>query len=121
MRRDLGMRIDSREADDRWAEAMGRTTPGLVRRIPTCQTEPDFWKQHEGRFVVMSGEHVAGFFDSDAEALAAGQRRFRETGFRVTQLRLDPRVHFATHLTTPAAGQQRRHGGGVAAKHRCSP
>jgi hypothetical protein len=46
----------------------------------------DWEKSHPGKFVVVKGEALVGYFDSLDEALAAGASRFGLTSFLVRQV-----------------------------------
>ena len=46
----------------------------------------DWEKAHPGKFVVVKGEALVGFFDGLDEALAAGAAKFGLTSFLVRQL-----------------------------------
>jgi hypothetical protein len=42
---------------------------------------------HEGKWVLIKGEQIIGFFEAQREALDEGYKRFLRTGFVVNQIR----------------------------------
>lgn len=114
---------------------MTATPKPLDQETRTYQENLAAWKEHEGRFVVIRGTEVAGFFDDYEEALDNGYKRFGVTAFFVKQVRAKPVVHTITRLfaptaaalailalaASPAGAQERWRGLHVAPEHRCSP
>jgi hypothetical protein len=54
----------------------------------------DFLRDHEGQFVVIQGDQVAGFWDTYDEALKGGYARFNLTAFLVRKITRLPQVQF---------------------------
>jgi len=55
--------------------------------------------QHEGKFVVIGGEQVAGFWDTYEDALQAGYDRFGLDPFMVKQVLAVEPVHYISRGT----------------------
>lgn len=56
---------------------------------------------HEGKFVVIQGEEILGFFDTEDEARRAGRERFRTELFLVHQVRAREPVYRQRGLSFP--------------------
>jgi hypothetical protein len=56
---------------------------------------------HEGQFVLIQGDKVAGIWDTYKDALEAGYREFGLTPFLVKQIRGVERVQFFTRSIVP--------------------
>ena len=113
---------------------MSEATP-LAAEMATYRKNLPDWKEQEGRFVVIQGAVVAGFFDGYEEALTAGYERFGVSRFLVKEVLQQEKVHVITRLiapataivatvallAAPAGAQETWLGIEVAPEHRCSP
>ena len=73
----------------------------LVKEIETYKTHLAEWADREGKFVLIGGAEVCGFFDTYEEALTAGYGRFGLVPFLVKKVLQQQRTHFVTRLTAP--------------------
>jgi len=75
----------------------------LKQELATYRRElPGFLKEHEGEYVLIKENQVAGFWKTFEEALEAGHDRFALEPFMVRQVqREEPRVAILGHPVFP--------------------
>jgi hypothetical protein len=79
----------------------GRPSPGRGSRAATLNREqavheanlPRWLSEHEGEYVLIKGDQVAGFYESRDEALTAGYSRFGIGPLFVKQVSPSEPVH----------------------------
>ena len=71
----------------------------LDQEIATYRRELPSLLKYEGKFVVIKGDEVVGFYDTILEAVGAGYDRFDFDPFLVHQVRaVEPIVHFTRDI-----------------------
>jgi hypothetical protein len=66
----------------------------LVRELRTYEEKLPDLLAHVGKFVLIHDDHVAGFFDTYADAVQAGYQRFELKPFLVKQVQEVEQVQF---------------------------
>ena len=66
----------------------------LERELATYRANLSTFLDHEGEFVVIQGEEVAGFWQTYEDALKAAYERYGLGGFMVKQVFAVEPVHF---------------------------
>jgi hypothetical protein len=80
----------------------------LEKELATYNENLPQWKDNEGKFVLIHGEEVAGFYTSYEDAIKGGYEKYRLTPFLVKQINSFEQVHFISRfidpcLTSPAS------------------
>jgi hypothetical protein len=73
----------------------------LEKELETYHRELAKLLVHEGKYVLIHGESVAGLFDTQEEAVEAGDDRFGLDPFLVHQIREKEPVRFVPFNITP--------------------
>ena len=69
------------------------------------ENEDSWAEQHEGKFVLIRGDDVVGFFKTSEEALSEGYRRFGTVPFFVGPVRGGShQSHFVSRMAAPSVG-----------------
>jgi hypothetical protein len=71
----------------------------LERELATYHASLESLLEHEGKFVVIQGEMIAGTWQTYEDALKAGYDQFGLTPFMVKQILAVEPVHYLTHGT----------------------
>ena len=81
------------------------STNQLEKELATYESrKQEFVASNEGKFVLIQGDEVAGFWDTYKDALAAGYQKFGLTPFLVKRIQGIERVLFFTRdLSIPNA------------------
>lgn len=66
----------------------------LDREIQTYEERKEELLAHEGKYVVIHGEEIGGFYDTLDEALEAGYERFGLDPILVKQIEREERVYW---------------------------
>ncbi len=67
------------------------------------QANKDEWiKEHEGRFVLIKGKQVVGFFDDEQHAIDEGLKRFPNTAFFVDEVAEKDDIRFVPRIVRTA-------------------
>lgn len=77
-------------------------TESLKEETRTYEAHVGEWAEHKGKFVLIRGTEVAGFFDTYEKALTAGYERFGVADFLVREVRRHQEVQFLSRLVAPA-------------------
>ena len=59
------------------------------------------WSEYAGKYVLIKGDEVFGFFSSYDDALNEGYKKFRLNTFFVKQINALEQVHFVSRLFDP--------------------
>ena len=73
----------------------------LEKELETYLKHVSEWSEHEGKFVLIHGESVAGFYSTYEDALKEGYEKFGLDPFLVKQINALERVHFISRLVEP--------------------
>ncbi len=73
----------------------------LEKELETYRSKLPELKENEGKFVLIHGETVAGFFTSYEDAMKAGYEKFKLEPFLVKQVNSLEQVHVVTRLIEP--------------------
>jgi hypothetical protein len=73
----------------------------LEKEIETYHAKLPEWKQHEGKFVLIQGDKVVGFFTAYDDAINAGYKEFGLEPFMVKQVASVEPVFYATRPIAP--------------------
>jgi len=73
----------------------------LEKELETYQSKISEWSEHEGKFVLIHGKDIAGFYTSYADALKEGYEKFKLSPFLVKQINTMEQVHFISRLVDP--------------------
>jgi len=73
----------------------------LEKERATYQRELPVLLKDEGKFVLIHGEDIAGLFETEEEAVEAGDNRFGLEPFLVHQIREKEPVQFTPYNLTP--------------------
>ncbi len=73
----------------------------LEKERATYQRELPGLLKNEGKFVLIHGDDVVGVFDTEEEAIEAGDNRFGLDPFFVHQIREKEPVYFSPYPLTP--------------------
>lgn len=73
----------------------------LERELATYKENLPGLLQHEGKYVLIQGEHVVDVFATYQDALRQGYRQFGLDPFMVKQILSTERVHFLTRAIEP--------------------
>jgi hypothetical protein len=74
----------------------------LEKELATYKREHENLLAHEGKFVVIGGDVIAGFYDTYVDALRAGYDRFGLDSFMVKQiLAFEPVHEFTRDIPCP--------------------
>lgn len=69
----------------------------LEKELQTYKKNLSNWKEHEGKFVLIQGENVDGFYGTYDEAIRQGYTKYGADGpFLVKQVNSLEKAHFAT-------------------------
>ena len=68
----------------------------LEKELATYQREREKLLAHQGKFVLIHGDDVAGYWDTYEDALQAGYSRFKLEPFLVKRIEAVERVQFFT-------------------------
>lgn len=71
----------------------------LEKELETYNAHRDELLQHEGKFVVIQGNHVAGIWQTYEDALKAGYNEFKLESFMVKQILAVEPIHYVTRGT----------------------
>ena len=80
-------------------------TESLTRELATYERHKDeLVGSHEGRFVLIRGDEIAGVWDTYKDALEAGYKQFELEPFLVKQIRGIEQIQFFTRdmITCPS-------------------
>jgi hypothetical protein len=66
----------------------------LERELKTFEDQLPHLLANEGKFVLIQGDQIAGFFDTYADAIQAGYEKFELTAFLVKQIQAVEVVQF---------------------------
>ncbi len=72
------------------------TAVPLEKEQETYVREREALLVHAGKFVVISGDEVAGYYDTYSDALQFGYDKFELRPFMVKQIEIVEQVHFFT-------------------------
>jgi hypothetical protein len=76
----------------------------LEREYQTyCGRKDELLRLGEGKYVLIGGTEVAGFFDTNEEALEAGFERYGIGGFLVQKVEAVERPRFISRLVCPTS------------------
>ena len=71
----------------------------LDREFQTYKSRLHEWVEHEGKFVLIKGEDVVGFYDTYADALKVGYDRFKLEAFFIKRVQqMEPTANFSRHI-----------------------
>jgi hypothetical protein len=70
----------------------------LERELKTYHDNLASWKENEGKFVLIRGEEVAGFFSSYEDAVKEGYSKYKLDPFLVKRVSAFEQVHVITRL-----------------------
>ena len=73
----------------------------LEKEIATYKNKLPELKQHEGKFVLISGEEVVDFFSTYEDAIKAGYQKFKLEPFLVKQVSTTEPVFFISRNVVP--------------------
>ena len=73
----------------------------LEQELATYQKTLDDWTEHEGRYVLINGDQVIGFFSSHDDAIREGYERFNLTPFLVKRVSALEQVHLVSRFFDP--------------------
>ena len=73
----------------------------LEKELETFQKHLPEWAEYEGKFVLIRGDNVAGFYTSYEDALKEGYEKFKLEPFLVKQINAIEQVHFVSRLVDP--------------------
>ncbi len=73
----------------------------LEKEIATYKSKLPELKQHEGKFVLISGEEVVDFFSTYEDAIKAGYQKFKLEPFLVKQVSTTEPVFFVSRNVVP--------------------
>ena len=59
------------------------------------------WSEHQGKYVLISGDEVVDFFDTYQDAISQGYKQFGLNTFFVKQINIIERVQYITRLAQP--------------------
>lgn len=69
----------------------------LARELATYETHrEELVASHDGKFVLIHGDEIAGVWDTYQDAIEAGYQRFKLDPFLVKQIQVVERVQFMT-------------------------
>lgn len=70
----------------------------LSVELETYHKSVERWSEHVGKYVLISGSDVIGFFSSYSDAIKAGYDRFKLDPFLVRQVRIVEQIHYVPPL-----------------------
>lgn len=70
----------------------------LEKELETYHSNLAQWAEHEGKYVLIQGNEVCGFFTSYDDVLAEGYRRFKLDPFLAKRVNMIEQTHFITRL-----------------------
>ena len=73
-------------------------TTGLQQEIATHERNKGEWSAHTGKFVLIKGDDVAGFYSTYEDAITEGYKRFQLNPFLVKQVSMIERSCFVAPL-----------------------
>lgn len=73
----------------------------LEVELATYKSKLDELKQHEGKFVLIHGQDVAGVFDTYEDAIKDGYEKFALTPFLVKRIQSFETAQLASRLIVP--------------------
>ena len=73
-------------------------TTELQRELDTYAKSVNDWPEHTGKFVLIKGDDVVGFYSTYEDAITEGYRRFQLTPFLVKQVSMIEQACFVTPL-----------------------
>jgi hypothetical protein len=76
-----------------------RSLMALEKEMETYNSRRDELLQHEGKFVVIQGDQIAGFWDTYEDALKAAYDRFKLEGFMIKQIFAVEPIHYLARGT----------------------
>ena len=77
------------------------TPMALEQELATYQDNLKEWSEHEGKYVLIKGKKICGFFSSYDDALQQGYEKFKLDGFFVKQIHMIEYVHCISRLVDP--------------------
>jgi hypothetical protein len=81
---------------------METTAMALEKEWETYRNELPNLSQNEGKFVLVHGDRIVGFFTSYEDAIKAGYEQFSVEPFLVKQIEMVERVHFISRFVPRA-------------------
>ena len=75
----------------------------IATEIATYDKNVGSWRDREGKFVLIRGTDVVGFYDTYEQALTEGYSRFGVAPFLVKEIRHPAQAHFVSRLVAPTS------------------
>ncbi len=73
----------------------------LEQELATYQKNLKDWLEYEGKYVLIKGDMVCGFFSSYDDAVNDGYGKFKLDSFLVKQINTLEQVHFISRFVEP--------------------
>lgn len=73
----------------------------LEREMATYKSKLPELKQHEGKFVLIHGDEIAGIFAAYEDALKEGYEKFALEPFLVKQIQSIEQIHYISRFLDP--------------------
>lgn len=73
----------------------------LEQELATYKNNLEEWTEYEGKYVLIKGTEVKGFYSSYDDALKAGYEKFELDPFLVKQVSMIEQVHTFTRFAFP--------------------
>lgn len=77
-------------------------TTELQQELATYERSIGDWSEHTGKFVLIKGEDVVGFYSTYEDAITEGYNRFQLKPFLVKQVSMIEQACFITPLMRPS-------------------